>query len=56
MVIHRRLILDNCKTISSKRFRVHDHIFSEASLLTKYLGPSLGCRLVDSLKKDREIF
>ena len=29
--------LNRCKIISSERFRVHEHIFSEAGLLLKYL-------------------
>ena len=53
--------LGRFEIISSERFRVHGHIFSEAGLLLKYLGPYLGCRLVDifqkndSLKKGRDI-
>ena len=39
--------LDRCKIISSERFRVPEYIFSEASPLLKYLGPSVGCRHVD---------
>jgi hypothetical protein len=39
--------LNRCKIVSSERFRVHEHIFSEAGLLLKYLCPPLGCRLVD---------
>ena len=47
--------LNRFKIISLERFHVHEHFFSKAGLLLKYLIPSLGCQQDDSPKEDRDI-